>query len=262
MVIAGEVHGGVHGLVLEGPVTRVGVDVGGPVLQEDAEGARFGLAKPERNLVGSSHVHKSADEVKDAVEDVGAVPGSHERADSSRGRAADGVVIGVGGEVHLFGNFGDQFVDQKAGKIGADIIVLPVPGKTGELGFRLDWSKVTGINEDDGHCREFTFGDQVVEDHGDAHAVTRIAVTVEEDHVRKRLGRINFGGDIDLIVVGDAGVGFAGGEDGFREGAFSDVGLRQGVRAEVGWLGLGDRGGNGERACEEELFHDQTDSIA
>ena len=255
VIVAGEFHGGIHGLVLERPVAGVAVDIGAAVLQEDAEGSRFGFADPERDVVGAAHVDERSDQVENAVEDIGAVPGSHEGADRAGAGAGDGVVIRVGGEIDGFGDGGDQLFEQEVREIGADVVIFPVPAEAGKLGVGRGGGKDAGVDEDGGHGREFAFGDEVVEDDRDARAVARVAVAVEEDHVRRGFGRVDFGGNVDLIVVRDAGIDFAGRQDGFGESAFGDAGLDFGIRSEIRGLGLREGGAGGQGRSEKKLVH-------
>ena len=81
-----------HRLISDPPVAAVDVEVAAPILEEDADRPRLGLANERRVGIAAAQARVRADERAHAAERVGPVPGGRERADATgRGPAdADG----------------------------------------------------------------------------------------------------------------------------------------------------------------------------
>ena len=238
-VVARGLEGLEHHLVVDGPASGVkgAVGFGGndvivlAVLQEDADGFGLGLADEGGQAVGALHGDEGADEAEDAVKLVGTVPGGHEGADGSGADAGDCVVVGVLREVVLFGDLGNQFLQQEARITVAEGIVFEDALEAVLRGV-VDGGQHAGIDEDADQRRQVSTGDEVVEDHGDARAVVERSAAIQEDHEGRRLGGVVLGRNVNGVIVRRAGIELAGFELEAGDGALRNAVLRLGIGPE------------------------------
>src|SRR5712675_869597 len=88
VVVPAELERRRHGLVGEGPIAPAVVEVGGPVLQEHADGPPGLLADERRVDVAPADAHEAADVADDLAKVVRPLPGRGEGADAAGARAA------------------------------------------------------------------------------------------------------------------------------------------------------------------------------
>ena len=88
--------------------------------------------------------------------------------------AADGAAGGIFGEVIVFGDFGQDFFDEKPGvKIGGGIVFVGAVEAWPGLGV-FGRGDDAGIDHDGDGDGDFFLGDHVVEDGGDAEAASAV----------------------------------------------------------------------------------------
>ena len=238
-VVARGLEGFVHHLVVDGPASGIkgAIGLGGnhvvvlAVLQKDADRLRLGLADEGGQAVGAFHGDEGADEAEHAMKLIGTVPGGHERADGSGADAGECAVVGILREVVLFGDLGNQLLQEEARIAVAQGVVFEhaleaILRSIGSGGQRAR------VDEDADQGRQVATGDQVVEDHGHAHAVVERSAAIEEDHERRGPGGVVLGRNVDCIIVRRAGIKLAGFELEFCHGALGHSVPRLGIGTE------------------------------
>ncbi len=253
VVVFGEVEGGGHLEVAEGPAAVAVTEVVFAFLEVDADVAFFLEADHGGVDVTAANVGEAADVGDDFVEGVGAFPGDGEGADAAGADAADGAALGIIDEGVGFGDFGDHFVEDEAGVDVREGVVFDAAVASGFVAF-FGGGEDAGVNEDadgDGHL---AFVDEVVEYGGGAEVALEVDVggAVLEDHDAGGVGGVVLGGDVDPVVAGGAGVDFAGGPLVLGDGALGDACLDEGVGA----VGVGDVFGVGGGSGDGEEYED------
>ena len=199
-------------LVGHPPVAAVNIEIVFAVLEEDAEGLGLGFADEGRVIVTATEADVGADHGVDAAEVIGSFPGGGEGGDGSGGTAAEAAVVGVFGDVVIFRDEGEHFLDEEVGVVGAHAIVFVGAVEAGlgvfTSGGRGDDAGVDEETDGDGHV---SGGDELVEGIGDVAFLAGVADepgTVLEDHEAGGFLRIVFGGDVDPVVAVGAGEDF------------------------------------------------------
>ena len=186
------------------------------------------------------------------------MPHDGEGGDGTRARAGDGAIIRAGGEIIIFREGREQFVDDHAGILVVEGVVFlgPVGGAVAPVGRTRDRlrGRAAGVDEDREGDGQFAAADRIVEDVG--HGVIALGagegLAVLED--RERGGRVTIvlGGDVAAVVVERAVLSLAWQLRPRRERAARDVGLRLGVGAEFldiierrGFDGTGEKNNGG-----------------
>lgn len=244
MIVAGELQGGSHLLIGQRPVAMEVVEIGGAILQEDAQ--RFGLLLgfPDQGGVdiAAADIRKTADVADDFAEFIRPLPGNGESADAAGGVSADGPAIGVSGDVQPLRGDGEQFFQQKAGVEIAEGVVL--------VGAIAAWSDAgrrggngAGIDEDADGDGQFAFGDEVIQHDGGAKGAVSFdeARAILEDHEAGRFRGIVLAWNVDPVVALGAGKDLAVVEGRLLHLALRDAGLHLGIWPELVVVGCQQR---------------------
>ncbi len=223
--IAGKFQSREHFLIGEMPVAAIDVEIVGAVLQKNADGFWLSLADQGGIIISTAQTDISADGTKHAVESVRPLPSSGEGGDGSGTGTRDGVVISIGAQVIFFGDFRQQFFQQKTDIIIAEAIVFVTSIETiqGIGRKRFDASM---HDEDANGNRHFLTVDQIVEN--DRCFVLN---AVLKYHQAGGFGGVILLGHIDPIITRGPGKNYTVVEGIFGDFAFRHTFLRLGIGA-------------------------------
>src|SRR5262245_12471973 len=195
-----------HGLVGQGPIAMLVIQIVLAVLQEDADRFLRSLANhclvvmpalAQRRPAGD--VGEAADPGQHLAEFIRALPGDGEGADAATADAANGPAGGVVAQFVTLFDFGKDLFEQKSGVLIRERVIFKtaIRPAVSPRAWRDEYS--------DGH-RHIAFSDQVVEN--DRDVVLRV-LPVLKDHHARRAFRLVLRGDVDPPVARRAFKDFA-----------------------------------------------------